>query len=109
MWISGVALDGVGEAPPRQSRVPRIRPRAPSGKLSGAVDRPMAVAEGPGYRGRSAGMPPPDRHRGPVEERPVRGDIRKQLTDALDEADRPGSFCVEGDVAGVSPGLEVEG
>jgi hypothetical protein len=35
--------------------------------------------------------------------------IREQLSEALSQIDRPGSFCASGSVPGVLPGLEVDG
>ena len=39
----------------------------------------------------------------------MRKEISERLSEALSQIDRPGSFCVSGDVPTLLPGLEVEG
>jgi hypothetical protein len=39
----------------------------------------------------------------------VREEIAEKLSEALSQIDRPGSFCVSGDVPSLLPGLEIEG
>jgi 2OG-Fe(II) oxygenase superfamily len=42
-------------------------------------------------------------------ENPMREEISEKLSEALSQIDRPGSFCVSGEVPSVLPGLEVAG
>jgi hypothetical protein len=52
---------------------------------------------------------PPDAYNDPVKEDFMTTSVLRDLSEALEKIDRPGSFCVSGSVPVVLPGLEVAG